>query len=189
MRNDLFGLLFFMEKEIWVKVNGIGNYEISNLGRFKNAKSGLILKPQKLKEGYLQVNAWHNNQRTHYLLHRLIATAFIENIENKPFVNHINGIKTDNRIENLEWVTASENIIHSRKLGLSYNSEKQRKSAGLVGRINGIKSCGIKVFDPSTNKVYDSKNEMAKIIGVNYSTINTRIKNGIYKLHKYIDAK
>jgi hypothetical protein len=173
-----------MENEIWVKVNGIGNYEISNLGRFRNASSGLILKPQKLRLGYMQVNASHNYERQHYLLHRLIAIAFIENPQNKPFVNHINGVKHDNRIENLEWVTASENIQHSHKMGLSYNSQKQRKSASLVGRINGIKSCGIKVIDPSTGITYHSKNEMAKTIEVDYSTINRRIKNGTYKLYK-----
>ena len=178
-----------MEKEIWIKVNGIGNYEISNLGSFKNASSGLILKPQKLANGYIQVVAWHNYKRQHYLLHRLIATAFIENPLNKSFVNHINGIKYDNRIENLEWVTASENILHSHSMGLSYNSQKQRELASLNGKINGIKSCGIKVFDPTTGITYRSKNEMSKIIGVDYSTITRKIKNGTYKLLKNIDAK
>jgi hypothetical protein len=168
--------------EIWKKVESIGDYEISNFGKFRNAKTKFILKGNKLKNGYIQVDSWYKQSRKHHLLHRLIALSFIENPLNKPCVNHINGIKDDNRIENLEWVTQSENIIHSYKTGLSRNSEKQRAKASLNGRINGIKSCAKPILDIFNNVYYISLKDMETKLNINYSTIKIRIKKGIYKL-------
>lgn len=72
-----------------------------------------ILKPQKDSKGYLHVALCHNNKTKIITIHRLVAKTFIPNTQNKPQVNHINGIKTDNRVENLEWCTASENQLHA----------------------------------------------------------------------------
>ena len=77
-------------------------------------KTGRIKKmtPCKDKKGYLFVPLMKNHKRHLYKIHRLVAEAFIPNPENKPQVNHKNGVKTDNRVENLEWCTNSENLFH-----------------------------------------------------------------------------
>ncbi len=107
--------------EIWKQVvfENIENkkYFVSNLGRFKNS-SGIIMNNYKVTEnGYIRVNIFNKT----YALHRLIAECFIENIENKEQVNHIDGNKLNNFVENLEWVTNRENQIHKFKIGLGNN--------------------------------------------------------------------
>jgi hypothetical protein len=102
-----------LENEIWKEINieqeDTKGYYISSTGRFKN-KKGIIMsnyKPHHSKYIYLRVNI------KKYALHRLVAMAFIENPDNKPFVNHIDGNKINNKAENLEFVTCSENNLHN----------------------------------------------------------------------------
>jgi hypothetical protein len=97
--------------EIFKKVEGF-DYEVSNLGSVKSLISGKILSPSK-SGNYYKVTLYKKGKRNCILLHRLVALTFIENVENKPCVNHKNGNKKDNNCENLEWCTASENMIHS----------------------------------------------------------------------------
>jgi len=108
-----------LENEIWKEINveneDTSGYFVSSFGRFKN-KKGIIMKNYKPHHSgyiYLRVNI------KKFALHRLIASTFIDNLENKPFVNHIDGNKQNNKLDNLEWVTCRENNIHAHKLGLT----------------------------------------------------------------------
>lgn len=109
-----------LDNEIWKQVvlenvdTSDKRYYVSNLGRFKNS-SGIIMDNYKVNEnGYIRVYIYNKT----YALHRLIALAFVENIDNKEQVNHIDGNKLNNSVANLEWVTNSENQIHKFKIGL-----------------------------------------------------------------------
>ena len=81
--------------------------------------------------GYSSVDLCKDGTIKKYLIHRLVAEAFIPNPEKKPQVNHINGIKTDNRLDNLEWCTHSENMLHSYKQGLSSTKGEKNSQSKL----------------------------------------------------------
>ena len=96
--------------EIWKTIEGYPDYMISSMGRVKSLffNKEKILKLTKSCKGYLKVDL-RGIKRKNTLVHKLVAQAFIPNPENKPYIDHINTNKTDNRVENLRWVTAKEN--------------------------------------------------------------------------------
>ena len=121
-----------METEIWKSIPRFdGRYEASTLGRIRTVEHNImrsngkrhtvkqtILKPATNHSGYYRFAVKENNKLTSFYVARIIAETFINNPENKKEVNHINGIKTDNRPINLEWCTRSENCKHSFDTGL-----------------------------------------------------------------------
>ena len=94
------------------------HYLISDKGNVISLRNGKTLRPATDKDGYLIVTVSLKSKRKTMKVHRLVAMAFLDNPDNKPTVNHKNGIKDDNRIENLEWATHKEQKIHAINSGL-----------------------------------------------------------------------
>lgn len=163
-----------LPNEKWVKIGGYEEcYAVSNLQRVKafartwvSGIAGVIIrsKPEVLltqfnSRGYKRVVLTKNGKPKGMLVHRLIAKAFIPNPENKPEINHINGIPSDNRIENLEWVTPSENQIHAYKIGLSTPGKRENHSQARKVKCDTL--------DLSFNCIRDA----GDALGIDYTTI------------------
>ena len=103
---------------VWKTIKEFPNYEVSSLGEIRNKITKKHLKQQTKEKGYKGVILHKNNKKYNLRVHRVVATEFIDNPLNKPYVNHLNGNKADNRSKNLEWVTPSENNIHAINTGL-----------------------------------------------------------------------
>lgn len=112
------------ELELWCS-NIVEGYDISTLGRIRNNKTGHIIKPDKEEKGYCRLTIKVNGKKKHYAVHRLVAIAFIPNPNNLPQVDHIDNDKSNNRVDNLRWVSNKENS--------QYRWERIRKALELYG--------------------------------------------------------
>ena len=156
--------------EIWKDIPDFeGCYQVSQLGEVKrlinnekyNNRTEKVLKVDKCKFGYCRVNL----KRKKYLVHRLVASVFIPNPENKQEVNYINGIKSDNRVENLEWTTRSENTIHAiNALG------KKSPTEGVVGFENKTGKA-ISITINGETKLFGSTRQASIELNIPHSTL------------------
>lgn len=112
-------------------------YQVSNLGQVSNYRK--VLKPFVNNSGYEVIDLKNNGSRKKFLVHRLVAQAFIENPNGYKVVNHLDGNKHHNSVDNLEWCTNSMNILHARKIGLNpYNFPTKGKILGGYSEYRGV---------------------------------------------------
>ena len=171
-------------EEIWKDIEGYERlYQISNLGNVKSLDRYIINKngdkqyfpgkylTQGISDNYLKVTLSKNNKQRTFRVHILVARAFIPNPENKPEVNHMDGNKQNNRVDNLEWNTRSENELHAYKNGLAKPSNKQKQAVAKYAKENYSK----KVVQYSLNgefiKEWNSMHDVWRELGIRPSYI------------------
>ena len=171
-------------KEIWKDIKGYeGLYQISSFGNVKSLDRYIINKngdkqyfpgkylTQGIGDSYLKVTLSKNNKQRTFRVHILVARTFIPNPENKPEVNHIDGNKKNNKVNNLEWNTRSENELHAYRNGLAKPSNKQKQAVAKYAKENYSK----KVVQYSLNgefiKEWNSMHDVWRELGIRPSYI------------------
>lgn len=160
--------------EVWKDVVGYeGLYQVSNLGNVKSLKriksNNQPTKEKVMKKyigkGYYRVALYLDGKMKNKSVSRLVAQAFIPNPENKPCINHINGIKNNNQLYNLEWCTILENSQHAYNTGLTTKTP--------LNFVHTSKEVAQLDKDGNIIKVYPSSKEASRVTGINHSSINT----------------
>lgn len=113
-------------KEKWKQIKEYPNYEVSTLGRIKNKEK--ILKAYKTNNGYLHIFLSNKGKQKQFLVHRLVANTFLENPNKLKEVNHIDGNKQNNKVENLEWCTRKQNVHHFFNSNARKSTKQKRVS-------------------------------------------------------------
>jgi hypothetical protein len=165
-----------LDGEEWKAINDFSNYKISKLGRVSNENTNLLIKGISQPDKYLRVNLYKDKKLYAKRIHQLVAQHFIPNPNNKPIVNHKDGDKTNNKLDNLEWSTNSENIQHAHD-----NKLISKQSKSII----------IKQIDPNTNKVikeWDSTAQAMKDIDISRHNLG-KICNDSKKFNGFIYKK
>lgn len=163
--------------EIWKDVVGYeGLYQVSNLGRVKSIRgrkvTEKIMKPHLQRTGYYSIWLCKEDKKGNKSLHRIIAEAFIPNPENKPCIDHVNGVATDNRIENLRWCTYKENSnnpVSIQKMINTRNSDEYRR---LQKSIQPSKKVDMLTLDGEYIKSFISISDAARELNGNIAAIH-----------------
>ena len=164
--------------EIFIDIpNYEGLYQASNLGRIRNIK-GRIMKQNEDKDGYMIITLHKDGKAKTHRVHRLVLEAFKANTEGKPEVNHRNEVKSDNRLNNLEWVTSKQNANHATR---NARITATNKANGIYKKLAEKNS--IPVYCITNNKVYESAREAARILNLDNASI-MRCCQGKYKQTK-----
>ena len=158
--------------EIWKDIKGYeGIYQVSNLGRIKSLKYGkeVIMKPKPNTHGYIRVSITMHNKKKSIAVHRLVAETFIPNPDNKPCIDHINTNRADNRVENLRWVTYSEN---------SYNPITNKRNS--IANTGASNPNARKTKCITTGKIFETTTAASKYYNVQRENI-CRCCKGVVK--------
>lgn len=157
--------------EIWKDiVEYEGLYQVSNLGKVKSLfRYKKMLKGNVVSGGYIQIQLCKKGKATSYLIHRVVAFSFLNNPDNKPCVNHIDGNKTNNRHDNLEWVTYSENELHSYHI-LGKKPNKSR--LGVCGSLCYNSKSVLQISSSGDIiKKFESIGEVERTLGIRHSNV------------------
>ena len=158
--------------EQWKQIEDYEHYEVSTEGRVKN-KKGEILKARKNEHGYLYVSLWKNNKGKNFRVNRLVAIACIPNPNNNTDVNHINEDKTDNRVENLEWLPHGENIKHG--------TLQQRRAEKLKG--NTYHNTPVRCIE--TGQEFESVKQASEWLNVRPTSLTKHLRGQRKSIKKY----
>lgn len=179
--------------EEWRDIEGFENiYQISNFGRVKRLQRTVIvfnrfkycernlaekyMSTYVLPKGYQCVKLHHKKHRRSEYIHRLVALAFIPQEESKKEVNHKDGDKHNNHVDNLEWCTRKENIQHAWDTGLNKSTEKQKESVRRTAKLKVSKV----VLDESNGVFYDSVKDAAKYNSICYAYMLKKLNGLMY---------
>lgn len=149
-------------------IPGFDGYLATKDGKIYSKKAGRYIKQRLNEFGYFRVTLWVNRKNKHAFVHRLVALAYLPNPSNLPFINHMDGVRTNNHLDNLEWCTAKYNTQHSIKAGRHPVARTRALSAARVKEIRMLSTSGLR------------KSQIAKQLGLSWDAVRDVVDNRRY---------